>query len=93
MRKILGIDIKMTVKEWWRFAENHLILVSANDVGAYWYKYERYEESYNNGEFYRMDDAKLLLGNNWNIMLWQALRSGCLKYSKDMEEYAKNNMF
>lgn len=94
VQKMSGEELEISVKNYWDFVQKYLILVSAKDVDAYYYKYaERYEESKFCGDFYRQDSLNTCYAYNWNFVSWSNLYHGMLKYDEEMEKISEQNFF
>lgn len=93
-KKVANRDLVIDVKTYWDFVKKYLIFVSAKDCNAYWLKYDRFEETVNNGEYYpRGDSVDCLLSYNWDFALWNDLYNGTLNYDVSMENISRNNHF
>lgn len=90
--RMRGVDFDNSVFAWWEFIKSNFIMLSAQDVDAYWYKYDfRFEETSANGTYLRDDDIKKCLSYNWNFVNWLNLYHGSLTYKDWMESISENN--
>lgn len=92
--KMRNKDFNNTIEEYWNFAKNNLIFLSAKDADAYWWKYDyKYEETMATGEYYREDNERTAFSYNWNFVSWLNLYHGSLKYEEWMERISEDNLF
>ncbi len=92
--QVRGKDFDNSIKDYWAFVKDYLIILSAKDVDAYWFKYNyKYEETYSTGEYYIDDDTKRCFAYNWNYCTWLNLYHGQLKYEDWMEQISESNFF
>lgn len=89
--KYINSNMEDTVEEYWDFVRDFLITVSWDDIGMFWPKYERYNES----KFYRIssryDDTNIYYQYTWTFNNWLLLYTGAFKYDSSLEDYSKQS--
>lgn len=94
VKKMSGEELEISVENYWNFARDYLIFLSAKDADAFWCKYdERFEENMYVGEYYRNDSLDTCYAYNWNFSSWCNLYHGTLKYDPDMEQISEKNTY
>ncbi len=86
--KLYGINYEPTIKGYWRFVKERMILIDKSMINLYWHKYDdRFSEHIRNGMC--SVEKGDLLSSNFDFATWLCLYNGQLSYSKEMEKYPK----
>ncbi|MXP74787.1 hypothetical protein GN277_05145 [Lachnospiraceae bacterium WCA-9-b2] len=92
LERTLGKRPEISVEEYWRIVKERFIVVSRQELGAYWHKYLlRYDESVAEGELHDGASPENGLTYNWDFSSWFSLYCGNLIYDNSYERFAKNN--
>lgn len=75
------------IKSYWDFVKNYLITLSWDDIGMFWPKYDRYNESNLFKTYCKNDNTDLYLQYNWTFQNWLLLKQGIYEYKSEFEEY------
>lgn len=75
------------MKGYWDFVGNYLITVSWDDIGLFWPKYDRYNESNLFRTYSENDNTDLYLQYNWTFQNWLLVNQGIFKYKPEFEKY------
>ena len=87
IKKYITENLEDTVKGYWDFVSNYLITVSWDDIGLFWPKYDRYNESNLFRTYSKNDNTDLYLQYNWTFQNWLLLNQGIFKYNPEFEKY------
>lgn len=86
----MGGDNACTVEAHWRFMKNHMIMLSKDELGLYWPKYdERYTENTINGTYYPEEVEDSYHCYNFDFIRWLALYSGTMTYKPEYERLSE----
>ena len=81
----------ISVKGYWKFIKECLVLIDRTMIGLYWAKYDiRYCEHIGNGSLLRDRNADNL--ENFDFALWLCLINDELEYYTDIEEFMKKGI-
>jgi hypothetical protein len=84
--KKTGAEYGVSVKDYWLFLRDRMILIDKSIIGLYWPKYEsRYCEHMRNGS-YSTAHAHIS-GFNFDFASWLCLYNGDLLYKEEYEKY------
>lgn len=86
-RKYVDSQYKGDIKSYWDFVKDYLITLSWDDIGMFWPKYDRYNESNLFKTYCKNDNTDLYLQYNWTFQNWLLLKQGIYKYKPEFEEY------
>lgn len=87
IKKYITENLEDTVKGYWDFVGNYLITVSWDDIGLFWPKYDRYNESNLFRTYSENDNTDLYLQYNWTFQNWLLVNQGIFKYKPEYEKY------
>lgn len=87
IKKYITENLEDTVKGYWDFVGNYLITVSWDDIGLFWPKYDRYNESNLFRTYSENDNTDLYLQYNWTFQNWLLVNQGIFKYKPEFEKY------
>lgn len=87
IKKYVAENFEDTVKGYWDFVSNYLITVSWDDIGLFWPKYDRYNESKLFRTYSKNDSTDLYLQYNWTFQNWLLVYQGTFKYKPEFENY------
>ena len=87
IKKYITENLEDTVKGYWDFVGNYLITVSWDDIGLFWPKYDRYNESNLFRTYSENDNTDLYLQYNWTFQNWLWVNQGIFKYKPEFEKY------
>ena len=87
IKKYITENLEDTVRGYWDFVSNYLITVSWDDIGLFWPKYDRYNESKLFRTYSKNDNTDLYLQYNWTFQNWLLLNQGFFKYKPEFEKY------
>lgn len=83
-----------TVREYWEAVRKRFILVSRQELGFYWFKYDhKYDESFSEGTYYNDDSAEKGFVCNWDFARWLSLYCGALTYDEKYERFSNDNRY
>lgn len=92
-KRMKGGLLEPTICEYWKIVKENFIVMSHDELGAFWNKYEyKYQQSLMNAslDLNREDES---WGNNFNFFKWLSLYSGSLNYSVEDERYNEMSIY
>lgn len=81
-----------SLEDSWAYAKSHLVIVGWEDLGLFWYKYDKnYNESYLRNT-QRNDEKTNIYRYTWNFVNWMAVYGKQLKPTEEMKNYCKKGL-
>lgn len=90
VKTYISSNYKDTVEDYWKFVRDYLVTVSWDDIGLFWPKYNRYDESTFFRIVSRKDNRYNYYQYTWTFNNWLMLYTDKLQYKLKFEMYSQN---
>ena len=90
VKTYISSNYKDTVEDYWKFVRDYLVTVSWDDIGLFWPKYNRYDESTFFRIVSRKDNQYNYYQYTWTFNNWLMLYTDKLQYKQEFEMYSQN---